>query len=380
MNEINKYIIKQIFIGFLMVTGVLIAILLLTQSLRLIEMVLNKGLSIGIFFKLLLLKIPRFVTVLAPISVFAASLFTYNRLITDRELLVMKAAGLSHWQLAKPACMFAVMVAFCCLILNVFVSPVAERDFKTLKWSIKNDFSHLMLKEGEFTHLMPHFTAFVSKATKTGELSDVLINDERSPKIKVTFTAENGKIIHTKEGPRIILINGSRQEIKEDGSGQFSILSFDRYIIDFGKIDNKGRKRFVDEDERPLNELFTMKEEDGLTPKLLREFRVEGHKRLTQPFYSLLFALFAVMFLICGSFNRRGQNKMVGYSIILMLIFQALELNIYSLTKSNLSLIPLIYINTTIPSAICLYYMISKNNIFIKLYKKIESLKNAKTK
>lgn len=372
MKEINKYIIKQLFIGFLMVTGVLIAIMLLTQSLRFIEMVLNKGLSISIFFKLIFFKMPSFFTVLAPISVFVSSVFTFNRLITDRELLVMKSAGLSHWQLAKPAFMFAGMVTGVCLFINIFINPVVETEFRALKWSIRNDFSHLALKEGEFTHLMPGLTAFVADASKTGELEDVLINDERIEGKKTTFTAENGKIIHTKEGPRIILVKGSRQEVKDDNSGQFSILSFDRYIIDFGKLDNKDKTRFRTEDERSLKELFTMSEEDGLRDRERKKFRVEGNKRLSQSFYSLLYSLIAVMFLICGAFSRRGQNLVVGYSIITMLVFQSLELAIYSLAKKNLIFIPLIYLNVTIPTIICFYVLVAKNNIFVSLYKKFE--------
>ena len=378
MKEINKYIVKQLFVGFLMVTGVLIAIMLLTQSLRFIEMVLNKGLSINIFFKLVLLKIPNFFTVLAPISVFVSSVFTYNRLITDRELLVMKSAGLSHWQLVKPAVIFACMITFISLIVGIFISPATDRDFKTLKWSIRNDFSHLMLKEGEFTHFMPGLTAFVSETQKTGELSDVLINDERIPGKKTTFTAENGKIIYTKEGPRIILVKGNRQEVKDDNSGQFSLLSFDRYIIDFGKLDNKNKDRYVDESERSLKELFFMGEKDKLNKKEIREYRVEGNKRLSQPFYNLLFALIATIFLICGSFSRRGQNLIVGYSILIMVILQSLELSIYSLAKKNLMFVPLIYINILVPTIICLYILTTKNNVFIAIYKKIEGrIKNA---
>ena len=103
MKKLNLYIIKQLFTGFALVTFSLMAILWLTQSLRFVQLVTNKGLPLGLFVQMTSLLMPRLFSLLSPIAMFAAVLFVYNRMLSDRELVVMKAAGISPWRNAVPA-------------------------------------------------------------------------------------------------------------------------------------------------------------------------------------------------------------------------------------------------------------------------------------
>ena len=74
---------------------------------RLIDLIVNRGLSIDVFFYLALLILPRFLDIVLPIGVFIAVLFTFSRLTAESELVVMRSAGLSHLALAKPVLMLA---------------------------------------------------------------------------------------------------------------------------------------------------------------------------------------------------------------------------------------------------------------------------------
>ena len=85
------------------VTGGLAALIWLTQSLRFVELVVNHGLSLVVFLELTGLLIPSFVAVILPITSFVVVQFVYQRLAGDRELTVMRAAGLSPLALARPA-------------------------------------------------------------------------------------------------------------------------------------------------------------------------------------------------------------------------------------------------------------------------------------
>ena len=58
MHTLNFYIIKQILAGLIMVSVALLTIVWLTQSLRLIDMIVTKGLSGFLFIKLTLLLMP----------------------------------------------------------------------------------------------------------------------------------------------------------------------------------------------------------------------------------------------------------------------------------------------------------------------------------
>ena len=355
MKKLNTYITKQILVGFLLVSFSLMSIIWLTQSLRFIDFITNKGISVGIFVELTSLLMPRIFTLLSPISLFAAVLFVYNRMLSDRELVVMKAAGISPWQNAKPTIFFGIIMA----ILNVYIMniviPYAENRFNDLEWRIKNDVSHLMFREGEFTTLQPNLTVFITSHEPDGSVGGILINDERDPKTKSTLSAELGRIVQTPKGPRIILVHGNRQQINKQNQ-QFSSVSFERYSVDFGAKETKAKKA-AGAREQSISELFNAMSDKSLTPKEARRWVVEGNKRITTPLLNVVYALLACTGLLVGNFNRRGQFKIVSVSVTTMVIIQALDLSFGNLAAKNLFWLIAMYLNVFLPFLCCLFLL-----------------------
>lgn len=353
MKKLNRYIIRQIVVGFLLVTFSLMSIIWLTQSLRFIDLITNKGLSVAVFAEMTTLLMPRIFTVLAPIAVFAAVLFVYNRMLSDRELVVIKSAGIGPWENAKPA----VIVGIVLCLVNIYVFnygiPWAEKTFNELQWKVKNDVSHLMFREGEFTTLQNNLTVFITTHEKDGLITGILVNDERNPKSKTTISAEKGRVVYTDSGPKIIMVNGTRQEI-DNKTAQFTSVSFERYSVDFGIKENSNRKA-AGVRERPLGELLTALNNPKLNKKDARRFFVEGNRRLISPLYNILFALLACTGLIVGNFNRRGQAKIISLSILGMIIIQALDLSFTNMANKNLCFLGFMYANLLIPFGVCVY-------------------------
>lgn len=355
MKKLNTYIAKQIIVGFLLVSFSLMSIIWLTQSLRFVDLITNKGIAVSMFIKLTSLLMPRIFTILSPISLFAAVLFVYNRMLSDRELVVMKAAGISPWQNAKPALFVGlIMCLFNVYIINVGI-PYAENEFNNLEWQVKNDVSHLMFREGEFTTLQAGLTVFITSHEPDGSVGGILINDERTPGTKSTVSAELGRIVYTEKGPRIILVHGSRQEINT-ANHQFTSVTFDRYSVDFGAKETKARKE-AGVREKTLYELLTAASNPELTPKEVNRWIVEGNKRITTPLLNIVFALMACTGLLVGNFNRRGQIKIVSLSVGSMIIVQALDLAFGNLASKHLYWLPLIYLNLLLPFLLCIYLL-----------------------
>ncbi len=359
MKKLNTYIAKQIFVGFLLVTFSLISILWLTQSLRFVEMITNKGLPLGLFIKMTSCLMPRLYAILSPISIFVAVLFVYNRMLSDRELVVIKSAGISPWQCAKPALFLGILVSLFAVYVNNSAIPSAEKKFKDLEWQVKNDVSHLMFREGEFTTLDNNLTIFIAAHKKDGSVEGVMINDERNPKVKMTVAAESGMIVYTDKGPRIILVNGIRQEINNK-TLQFSSLSFDKYSVDFGASQSK-KRRHDSVRSKTLSELLNAAHNPNLTPSEARRYIVEGHRRLLNPFYNFVLALLACTGLLVGNFNRRGQGKIISVSILLMVFIEANDLILGNLSAKNLYFLMLYYANVVLPTIICIYALFFYN-------------------
>ena len=75
MKKINVYIIKQLLLGFFLIALGMTALIWLSQSLRLIDWIVNKGVSVGLFIELTLLVLPNFIAIITPLAFFIVLLF-----------------------------------------------------------------------------------------------------------------------------------------------------------------------------------------------------------------------------------------------------------------------------------------------------------------
>lgn len=368
MKKLNLYIAKQIVIGFLLVSFSLMSIIWLSQSLRFLDMIASNGITIGIFIEMTTLLMPRIYTILAPISLFATILFVYNRLLADQELVVMKSAGISPLQLAKPT----IWIGCFLLFLNVWIMnvgiPKAENAFNDLEWKVKNNVSHLMFREGEFTNIQKQkqLTIFIAEHEDDGSVSGIMINDERNPLRHSTTTAEKGVIIQTSTGPRIVLINGTRQELNRKNS-QFSSISFERYSVDFGLKGTRARRKDSVR-VRSFSDLIDSLNDKSLPETEKRKWFVEGNKRLTTPLLALVYALVACTGLLISNFNRRGQGKTLALSLSSVVLIQAIDLISGNLAAKNLCWLILMYANTITPLIVCIILL--KEPTFLSFFKK----------
>lgn len=367
MKILNVYIFKQIFIGFLLVCFSLLAMLWLTQSLRFVEMVTRQGLPVYLFAEMTSLLMPRIFNILSPVAAFVTVLFVYNRLIADRELVVMQSAGISPWQNSKAAVFLGILIA----LFNVFVMnwgiPWSESKFRDLEWRVKNNLTQMVFREGEFTSLKNGITVFIDKHEDDGSVSGIFVSDESKPNLKVTLTAEKGRIIQTEKGPRILFINGVRQEMNTKDY-KFSTLSFSRYSAEFNNMESR-KKKDQTVREKSVFELLQSGRDNTLDDHTQRKNIVEGNRRVLYPLYNLLFALLACVGLLVGNFNRRGQTKIITAEVLSMIIILGGDLAFTNLAGRSLMVLPLLYLNCLLPLFICFYLLFFYNPFYFRRFK-----------
>ena len=354
MNSLNRYVLRQLAIGMIFVTVGLTCVIWLSQSLRLVDMIVNRGLSAGLFIFLTLLLLPHFLTIILPIALFTIVMFTYSKLISDRELLVMCATGMSEWALARPAIVLALIVVALGYLINLHLLPVSYKRFGDLKWEIRYSYGHVVLKEGAFNGIADGITVYVRERSKDGQLLGILLHDSRTQDRPFTVMAESGALVRTGTGNRVVLLNGNRQEI-DPNTNELSILYFDRSYFDLPKSEAPGDIRYREARERTLHELFTIEAGQDLDPRDVGKFRVEGHKRLTSPFWALGYALVGLACLMGGSFSRHAQTRQIVLAVGLMIGLQTSALGLENWLAKNLSQIYLLYVHTALPIVLGLY-------------------------
>lgn len=349
MTTLNRYILRQCLGMMLFVTAALSAAVWLAQSLRLVDLIVNRGLSIEVFLYLALLILPRFLYIVLPIGAFIAVLFVFNRLTSESELVVMRSAGMGPLSLARPVFVLAGIAFVVLLLLSAYFLPASNREFKDLQFEIRNRFVSALLQEGAFTTISDKLTIYIGSRNERGEVIGVLINDDRDPQQPVTIMAERGAFADSGSGSRLIMVNGNRQRFDRN-TGKLSVLTFDKYTLDLDMLRDAPGARFHEAQERFLSELFFPP--PALDPVIARSFRQEAHQRLAVPISVFSFVVIPLACLLPGELNRRGQLKRVLLAVGLAFLFQSVDLGVKNLASRYEAAIPLLYLTDLLPFAL----------------------------
>jgi lipopolysaccharide export system permease protein len=356
MLLLHRYIFRQLLVSLLVITVSLVSAVWLTQSLRFIDYVVNRGLSLSLFFTLSSLMIPSFLVIVLPIALFVAVLVVYHRLTVESELVVAQGAGCSNLTLAKPALITALLVALLGYSITLYFMPHSYRAFKDLQHDIRSQYSAALLQEGVFTPIGADMTVYVGKRAGDGSLQDILIHDTRQPHRIVTILAKQGAIVNVNQEPRLLVINGSRQEFDEK-TGGLNMLYFDRYTLDI----NNATTALAETRKRTTQEYFLLEllnPSSELPPREHQRLRAAGHSRLVSPLYAFPFTLIAVLTLMGGTFSRRGYGKRLMIGVLCMAGLQGISIGVENIAAQQSTAIPLMYITALLPSITCLYLLV----------------------
>ena len=344
-TRLDHYIFRQLFWALIAVTFGLTALIWLTQSLRFVELVVNRGLSLVVFMRLTGLLIPSFIAVILPITTYVVIQFIYQRLAGDREVTVMRAAGLSPFALARPALAVALLAMAAGYWLNLSAVPSTLASFKEFQWEIRNKVAAFLLQEGVFTSISDKLVVYVRSRATDGTLRGILVDDARDPAVHATILAESGQLLEGAHGPRVLLINGSRQEIDRQ-SGRLNMLTFTENEIDLTDAGGPEGARPTDMSEVGLGALL-----DPLIamPRDRSKWIAEAHKRLANPLGAVSYALVALVAVLTGTFQRHAGviRPLVSVMVVVMLV--ALGLVVDGLAARDNALLPLVWARAVLP-------------------------------
>lgn len=362
MTKIDRYMFRQLGVSLLAVTVGLAALVWLTQSLRFIELVLDRGLSLAVFIELTGLLLPSFFAVILPITTFVVTLFTYVRLNADRELVVMRAAGLSDWQLSRPALLVASIATALALFMQLWLVPVSHAAFRAWQFEIRNEMAAILLQEGVFSSLGDTLTVYARQRAADGTLRGILVHDMREPGTPVTIMAQEGRLVSTPAGPRVTLLNGVRQQMEPATAtrpARLSVLSFAENSVDLASTSNSPAEtaRNRDSRERFVGELLHPDPEENLPERDIRKFRAEGHQRLSSPFTALSFAMVGLATALTSGFRRHGDWRPAALGVGMVVVLLALGLAVGNLAARNNAAIPLVWVQAVAPGLVAAWVL-----------------------
>lgn len=342
MSILDRYIFKTAGTAFLATLLSLTAVIWITQALREFDLLTAKKQTLLVFLTVTGLSIPALITIIAPVSLFIAVLYSLNKLNGDSELIVMSAAGLPPGRLLRPFLALAILVSGLVAFMTLWAMPSSFRDMRDLVTKIRADFVSNIVREGQFTNLDAGITFHYRE--RSGEsLLGIFMQDRRDPERTSTYIAERGRTVESNGVPYLVLEQGSIQR-EQRGSADAAIVVFERYAIDLSQFGNDNDVVVYKPRERGTPELLDLNKSDPYVQMQRGRFRAELHDRFSAPIYPLAFMAIAVAALGTARTTRQGRGLAIGAAIVVMVLLRIAGFAVSSLVVRSGNAILLAYL------------------------------------
>lgn len=328
---IYRYLSRQLFASTLAVALVLVLVLVFGRFIKYLGDAAAGRIQAEVLFSLLIFRLPGFLELILPMSLFAGILLSFGRMYVDSEMTVLRAAGVGNMRLVAmclvPALMmFAVVASF-----STALSPWGTAQQQQILEQQRSRPEIDMLSAGRF---YKRYSTGIERVTYAEKLVDdrtrlenvflaefPLNNASSTPNL---VTAATGHRAQDENGVQYLeLTNGYRYE-GQPGRADYHLVAFESYRVRVAE-----------------NPVQAAEEIRGLsTPALFGRNDLaavaERHWRVSLPFMCLIAILLAVPLSRVeprqGRFVKLlpGILLFLGYMVLLIAARQSIE-------KGNLS-------------------------------------------
>jgi lipopolysaccharide export system permease protein len=295
MKILRTYVLKEHAGPFFVTMGGLTAVLLIGNIVRLVELVVARGVSVFDIIRLILYLIPYMLAFTVPMACLIAMVLAFGRLSTDYELIAMRASGVAPWRLVSPMLAVGLLISMLLVVVNDQLVPASHLAFRRQLKAIGIKQPTAYLEAGTFIKDFPPYIIFIYQVDRR-KLYGVRIYEPQPNGPTRTIIADSGEFerLPDKRGVQLKLYDGSADEWDPLRPGSFDKVTFGTYAINLRSSQDDPEKM-----GKKLKEL-TFKELLGERAKLAAEginttpVSLEFHRKVASSFAALVFVAFGL--------------------------------------------------------------------------------------
>ncbi|MCX7053850.1 MAG: LPS export ABC transporter permease LptF [Proteobacteria bacterium] len=311
LSRLDRYLLREVTVTFVAVTGVLLIVLLSNQFARVLGQAAASGFPASIVLTLIGLTTLQQLTVLVPIGLFLGIVLALGRLYHESEMTAMTACGVGPLRIYRPIALLAVVVVALLAVLSYRIVPAA--------WIKSNDLRLEATRAAQFGALEPgRFRSFAGgdavfyaeRVEKTGELYGVFVQRSVGDKIEIAMAERAVQRGAGQPEQMFILYDGRRYE-GVPGTPNWRIVEFREHGIPVRLPEAKAGKNKIE-----MMGTATLMASNN--PK----DRAELAWRTAVPVMALVLMVLAVP--LARLRPRQGRFARVGYAVLAYFLYSNL--------------------------------------------------------
>jgi len=342
MKLIERYVFRKVASAFLLGLIALAAMVWLTTALREFDLVTGRGQSVWTFLSVSVLLLPALVSIVCPVALLIAVIYTFTALNTDSELVVINASGTRPWSLLKPVLLVGLATTLFVAAMTLYFSPLSLRSWQELTTRARADIITTIMREGEFMNLADGLVFHLRDRHSDGTFGGVFLSDDREADMTTTYLAKRAAILENPLGVFLVMGDGTIQRRnKQDQS--ISIIEFSSYAFDLSTFASSTTVPALTPAEQPTSYLLNPDPADRYFQQFPQKFRVELHDRLSSPLYVLVFALLPLVFLAQAESTRENRSASITAVVVAVVIVRAAGVILPGLAETSTAAVIAMY-------------------------------------
>jgi lipopolysaccharide export system permease protein len=320
LKIINRYIFKEISSSFIIILFILTFVLLMGKILQIMDLVINKGISIFAIVKLIFFLLPSLLLFTIPIALLIAILIAMGRFSADNEITALKTSGISLMQIYYPVAIASLITFIITIIISYFLVPQSNFATKRLLFTIAQQNANIGIKEKVFNADFKGFLFYADRIpANENYMEGIVVSDNRIIGEQNTILAKKAFLVSDPESMtvKLKLENGSIHTVSSDLKN-YRKIDFNSYDINLDLSTalanlNESSKSST---EMTMTELLEKMKKPGMDKAAILELAIEAHKKFSIPLSCIFFGLLALPLGIKSHRSIKSRGFAVGIIVV----------------------------------------------------------------
>ena len=320
-NILVKYILKELFVYFVVAFLVFFMIFFVNQILLDMENLLSKSAPIDDVMRIMVYSIPMIIAQSAPYATLVGFLMCLGGMMSNNEILIFRAAGFSFFRILVPVISMGLLISIVSFFVNDYLMPLGRIKYNKLLRNIMQSTPTIELESNSVKHL--DNSNIIMGTVTDNTVSDLVLFNTDGDSDTIIIAGDSSLIGFKKEGVlmELTMNDATVISINRNEKQNFDVLQSSKSTYNVFETTVMGTTR------RSAGEMTTydlkkeikrLKEENG-DESYVSFWIMEFYKKFSIPFGSVFFSFlaFSIAFLF-GKHNGLTMGLFLGIIICVL--------------------------------------------------------------
>ncbi len=317
-----RYLVKELLLYFLIAFLFFFLVFFCNQILLLVQDILRKHVPLIEVMKLMSYSLPFIIAQSAPFGTLVGFLMCIGRLMTDNEILILRATGTSFFRLSLPVIILGVLISIGSFFVNDYLLPLGTIQYNKLYKEII--FSNPNVEMESNSIKKTSNSILVIGEVDDRHVSDLLLFDKDSAGNQRLIIASGTELLDPNDStimmqlrmqnPTVVQFDNENKDTYEYILSDYTTMNIfaSQFIANSSSGTNPREMTSYD-----LKKYITkLKSNKNTTKRTLNTYNLEYHKKFSLPFGSIFFALLAFpLAILFGKHNGQTIGLIIGILI-----------------------------------------------------------------